>query len=179
MPVTQAWDWLLIAVTGTLLVLSLPDGRLWALCLLQRTGRGVILRPSGDHAGSNLGSGTHCDADGQGGRSDLAQGALVATIDQTDILKPPLKKTRGVYGCWKIRTGREPQLTPPNDRFSLQKQQDEQERATGWVRRKALSPAACGMRLHACGRFWIAGAGFEPEARQRGVAGVCFERYRR
>jgi len=123
MPVTQAWDWLLIAVTGTLLVLFAG----WAIVGTVPTtadGRGVILRPSEIMQAQTSAAGRIVTLRVKAG-DQIAEGALVATIDQTDILK----RIEENQGSVRVLEDQDRARTAAAQRqVSLQKQQDEQER---------------------------------------------------
>jgi HlyD family secretion protein len=124
MPVARAWDWLLIAVTG--LVLALFVG--WAVVGSVPTtadGRGVILRPSEVMQAQTSAAGRILTLQVKAG-DQIREGALVATIDQTDILKRIQENRNTVRALEdedRVRTA------AAERQVAMQKQQDELERS--------------------------------------------------
>jgi HlyD family secretion protein len=124
MPVTRAWDWLLIAVTGTLLVLFVG----WAIAGTVPTtadGRGVILRPSEVMQAQTSAAGRILTLRVKAG-DQITEGALVATIDQTDIFKR-IEENQGSIQALEEQD--RTRTAAAERQVSLQKQQDELERS--------------------------------------------------
>lgn len=123
MPVTRAWDWLLIAVTGALLVLFAG----WSIVGTVPTtadGRGVIVRPAEVMQAQTSAAGRILTLSVKAG-DHITQGALVATIDQTDILK----RIQENQGSVRVLEDQDRARTAAADRqVSLQQQQDDLER---------------------------------------------------
>ena len=123
MPVTRAWDWLLIAVTGALLVLFAG----WSIVGTVPTtadGRGVIVRPAEVMQAQTSAAGRILTLRVKAG-DRITQGALVATIDQTDILK----RIQENQGSVRVLEDQDRARTAAAQRqVSLQKQQDDLER---------------------------------------------------
>lgn len=123
MPVTRAWDWLLIAVTGALLVMFAG----WSIVGTVPTiadGRGVIVRPAEVMQAQTSAAGRILTLSVKAG-DHIAQGALVATIDQTDILK----RIQENQGSVRALEDQDRARTAAAERqVSLQKQQDDLER---------------------------------------------------
>jgi HlyD family secretion protein len=134
MPVTRAWDWLLIAVTGTLLALFVG----WAVVGTVPTtvdGRGVMLRPSQVMQAQTSAAGRILTLRVKAG-DQITQGALVATIDQTDILKRIQENQSSI----RVLQEQDRTRTAAADRqVSMQKQQDELERAGLSSQRSSLT----------------------------------------
>jgi HlyD family secretion protein len=124
MPVAGAKDWLLIVVAGTLLVLV----GVW--CVLGRvptiaTGRGVILRPRQLTQAQASAAGRILSLHVRTG-DRLKEGDLIATIDQSDILKRIDENRRGVEILEEQdRRKREAE----SSQLALQAQQDAMERS--------------------------------------------------
>lgn len=123
MPVTRPWDWLLIAVTGALLVLFAG----WSVVGTVPTtadGRGVILRPSELMQAQASAAGRIVTLQVKAG-DQVTQGELVATIDQTDILK----RIEENQGSVRALEDQDRARTAAAERqVSTQKQQDDMER---------------------------------------------------
>ena len=123
MPVTRAWDWLLIAVTGALLVLFAG----WSVVGTVPTtadGRGVIVRPAEVMQAQTSAAGRILTLSVKAG-DHITQGALVATIDQTDILK----RIQENQGSVRVLEDQDRARTAAAERqVSLQRKQDDLER---------------------------------------------------
>ena len=123
MPVTRAWDWLLIAVTGALLVLFAG----WSIVGTVPTtadGRGVIVRPAEVMQAQTSAAGRILTLSVKAG-DHITQGALVATIDQTDILK----RIQENQGSVRVLEDQDRARTAAAERqVSLQRKQDDLER---------------------------------------------------
>src|SRR5947209_7160259 len=94
MPVARAWDWLLIAVTGMLLALFVA----WSIVGRVPTtadGRGVILRPAEVMQAQTSAAGRILTLRVRQGEL-IKENDLVATIDQSDILKRIEENRRSV-----------------------------------------------------------------------------------
>jgi HlyD family secretion protein len=134
MPVTPAWDWLLIAAAGTLLLLFVG----WAIAGTVPTtvdGRGVILQPSQVMQAQTSAAGRILTLRVKAG-DRITQGALVATIDQADILKRIQENQSSI----RALEAQDRTRTAAADRqVSLQKQQDELERMGMSSQRSALT----------------------------------------
>ncbi len=133
MPVAGAMDWLLIAVTGLLLVFVV----IWSIAGRVPTvaaGRGVILRPRQVMQAQTVSPGRILALKVRVG-DHVREGDLIATIDQSDILKRIDENRRNV-ATLQEQDGR--RTAAAQRQIELQSQQDSRERAGLEAQRDAL-----------------------------------------
>jgi HlyD family secretion protein len=133
MPVAGAKDWLLIVVAGALLVLF----GVWCVAgsvPTIATGRGIILRPSQMTQAQAIAAGRILTLRVHTG-DRVKEGDLIATLDQSDIVKR-IEQTR--LGVQALEDQDRRKNESESSQVALQSQQDDMERAGLETQRRTL-----------------------------------------